>query len=422
MGRAFKTCPVNDSKYRGRERPVNDPSEIRRETDQDLPQSANVLELFYDLVFVFAITQVSHLLATHLTWMGAVQSIIVLLAVWWSWNYTTWFTDEVNPESTLIRVFMIGLMLLSLLMAVSVPQAFGSHALLFAFAYVTIQVGRHSFLTFVAAARGTIERERSRGVLIWFAVAGVFWIGGAFADGGWRIALWILAVIVDYGAPLLLFWLPGRPRLTGNTWSVMPEHFNERFQLFIIIALGETIVATGSTLSALNINSDRIVALALAFIGTTALWWLYFSSGAEYAHQYLDAADDQGLLARDAYTYAHVVLVAGIIVSAVGDEFVIAHPNDHLTHAQLAVVILGPILYLLAQIYITWRMARYISWPRVGGAIGLIFAGVMGAFVSAMFVSALLLAVLVSIIVFEYLFPSQRFGPHPDVQEEGSPA
>jgi len=227
--------------------------------------------------------------------------------------------------------------------------------------------------------------------------------------------------VLDYTAPLLLFWLPGRPRLTGDSWSVMPEHFNERFQLFIIIALGETIVATGSTMSVLNLNSDRIFAFALAFIGTAALWWLYFSSGAEYAHQYLTAADDQGLLARDAYTYAHVVLVAGIIVSAVGDEFVIAHPNDHLTHSQLAVVLLGPILYLLAEIYITWRMARYINWPRVGGAIGLVVVGGFGLFVPAMLVSAFMVAMLVSIIIFEYLFPSQRFGPHPDVQEE-SPA
>src|SRR3954464_10884613 len=131
-------------------------------------QHATTLELFYDLVFVFAITQVSHLLLAHLTWEGAGQAALVLLVVWWSWNYTTWVTNELDPESTVVRMLLIGLMLASFLMAVAIPEAFGDRALLFAGAYVAIQIGRHTFLTFAAATPGTVERLRSSRILIWF--------------------------------------------------------------------------------------------------------------------------------------------------------------------------------------------------------------------------------------------------------------
>ncbi len=180
----------------------------RRRTEGE-GQRATTLELFYDLVFVFAITQVSHLLLEHLTWAGVGQSLLVLLVVWWSWNYTTWVTNELDTESISVRLLMISLMLLSLLMAVAIPQAFEGRALLFAASYVAIQVGRHTFLTFVAWGRGTIERERAGRILIWFVAAGVLWIFGALAEGPARVALWLAALLLDYGAPLVVYWVPG---------------------------------------------------------------------------------------------------------------------------------------------------------------------------------------------------------------------
>src|SRR5262249_36951255 len=141
-------------------------------------QKTTTLELFYDLVFVFAITQVSHLLLAHLTWEGAGQAAFVLLVVWWSWNYTTWVTNELDPDSIAVRTLLSGLMLCSFLMAVAIAEAFGSRALLFAGAYVVIQIGRHTFLTFAAATAGTVERDRAERILIWFMVAAPFWIAG----------------------------------------------------------------------------------------------------------------------------------------------------------------------------------------------------------------------------------------------------
>src|SRR5919106_4605098 len=169
---------------------------LRRDTG--VAQRATTLELFYDLVFVFAITQVSHLLLEHLTWEGAGQSALVLLVVWWAWNYTTWVTNELDPESIAVRLLLIGVMLATLLMAVAIPEAFGEHALLFAASYVAIQLGRHAFLTFAAAEGGTIEREHAGRILTWLAAAGVLWLAGGIAGGSARTALLGGALAIDY--------------------------------------------------------------------------------------------------------------------------------------------------------------------------------------------------------------------------------
>src|ERR671927_564398 len=317
---------------------------------------ATTLELFYDLVFVFAITQVSHLLLNDLTWAGVGQSLLVLLVVWWSWNYTTWVTNELDPETIPVRLLMIALMLASLLMAVAIPQAFGDHALLFAGSYVAIQVGRHTFLTFAAAEPGTIERERAGRILAWFVAAGVLWIAGALVDGPAQTTLWLGALALDYGAPLVLFWVPGRPRLEGATWDVGTEHFAERFGLFIILALGESIVLTGATTSELDLTPARIVAFVMAFLASAAIWWLYFTSVARLGEHYLEVSEDRTTLARDGYTFLHVVFAAGIILAAAGDELVIAHPTEVLPPYEVAAVAAGPAVYLFAHTLFAYRL------------------------------------------------------------------
>jgi low temperature requirement protein LtrA len=198
---------------------------VRRRRADGTNQRASTLELFYDLVFVFAITQVSHLLLAHLAWSGVLHSLIALLAVYWSWNYTTWTTNELDTETVPVRLLLLALMLVSLLMAVAIPEAFGTHALLFAGSYVAIQVGRHSFLTFAAADSGTVERERAGHILTWFVVVGALWVAGALLDGPERIVLWLVALALDYCAPLVTYWIPGRRRLAPATWNVGTEHF-----------------------------------------------------------------------------------------------------------------------------------------------------------------------------------------------------
>ena len=187
-------------------------SRFQRNRDAGEEQRATTLELFYDLVFVFAITQVSHVLLDDLSWLGAGEALMALLVVWWAWNYTTWVTNELDPDSIAVRLLLLWLMLLTLVLAIAIPDAFGRRALLFAGTYVAIQLSRHLFLTFVAASKGTIERERAGRILFWFVVAGVFWIAGAVAGDEARAVLWLLALGIDLAAPLHLYSIPGRPR------------------------------------------------------------------------------------------------------------------------------------------------------------------------------------------------------------------
>ena len=196
----------------------------------------------------------------------------------------------------------------------------------------------------------------------------MLWLAGAFADGEARTALWLAALAIDYVAPLVLYWVPGRPKLGEGTWEVETAHFAERFQLFLIIALGETIVIIGATTAELELGTARLAALGLAFLSTAALWWLYFDFVARIAERRLELAAERTRLARDGYTYLHVVIVAGVILSGIGDELVIAHPTDSLPAEEVAVVAAGPALYLLALALFRLRMAGSIAWKRLAGA------------------------------------------------------
>jgi low temperature requirement protein LtrA len=371
-------------------------------------QKTTTLELFYDLVFVFAITQVSHYLLEHLTWQGAGQAILVLLVVWWSWNYTTWVTNELDPDAVAVRLLLIGLMLASFLMAVAIPEAFGDRALLFAGAYVAIQIGRHTFLTFAAATRGTVERERSGRILIWFLVAAVFWLAGGLADGPLRTILWLIALAIDYGGPLCTFYVPGLRRLPMSSWELEVSHFAERFQLFLILALGESIVVTGATASSEELTAERLAAFAVAFLGTAAMWWLYFNYAATIAQRRLELSDNRTRMARDGYTYLHVVMVAGIIVSAVGDELVIAHPGEVLHGAEVTAVVAGPAIYLLALVLFRLRMAGSLSRKRLVAAVACAAAGLLGTTISALALGALIVAILVVVIAAETMTGARR--------------
>jgi low temperature requirement protein LtrA len=357
---------------------------------------------------VFAITQVSHLLLDDLSWEGAGEAALVLLVVWWAWNYTTWVTNELDPDSPVVCLLLIGIMLATLLMAVAIPDAFGSKGLLFACSYVAIQVGRHTFLTFMSARPRTIERERAAHILIWFFAAGTFWISGALVEDEARAALWLVALTIDYLAPIFLYRVPGRPQLAPETWDVETAHFAERFQLFVIIALGESIVLTGATTSDLDIDAARLTALALAFAGSAALWWLYFDYVAPIAQRRLELAQNRTVLARDGYTYLHVLLIAGIIVWAVGDELVIAHPTDVLATPEVVVLVAGPAIYLLGHVLFRLRMAGTLSWKRLTGALACLALGALGTVAPGIVLAALLVAVLVGVIIAERVAEARR--------------
>lgn len=364
-------------------------------------QRAATLELFYDLVFVFTITQVSHLLLSDLTWSGAGKATIVLLAVWWSWNYTTWATNELDPETNPVRIVLIALMLGSLLLAIAVPYAFGERGLLFAVAYLAIQVGRHSFLTFAAAERGSMAREQAGRILIWFLFAGAFWIAGGLIEGGPRTWLWLAALAVDYIAPRIFFPIPGRTRLAAESWSLSTGHFTERFGLIVIAAIGETIIQTGATTAGRGLDAGTVAAFISAFVASAALWWLYFVSTRELGERSLGRQMNRTGRARDIYTYGHILIVGGIILTAVGDEIVIAHPWESLGGAEMTFVVAGPVLFLLAQFALQLRATRRVDRLRLVAISACAVVGLLGGSLSALLVGSALVAVLIVVVLFD---------------------
>jgi low temperature requirement protein LtrA len=371
-------------------------------------QEAAPLELFYDLVFVFAVTQVSHLILGDLSWARALDALVALLVVWWAWDHTTWVTSEVDTSRTPVRLLLLAMMLASLVMAVAVPEAFGGHGLLFAGSYVAIKVGRLAFLAFGTSVAGTIRPGRGRRLLLWFAFSGVLWIAGGLVDGSARTGLWIVALAIDLTGPMVMYWVPGRGRLPFGAWTTRTSHFVGRFELFMLIAFGETIVLTGAATSELDLDVARFAALTLAFLGTAAMWWLYFDDFPRIAKQRLELAPNPVQLARDAYMYLHVVLVAGVLLAAVGGELVIEHPTEVLTGAEVAVRAAGPILYLLGHVLFRLRLTGRVGWERFGGAVACIFVGLTGTVVPGLALAALLVSVLVCVIALEHLGAARR--------------
>ncbi|TDD85275.1 low temperature requirement protein A [Actinomadura darangshiensis] len=302
-------------------------------------------ELFFDLVFVFAITQLSHLLLHHLTPRGAGETLLLLLAVWWAWMYTCWTTNWFDPDHPAIRLMLVGVMVAGLFMAAMVPGAFGDKGMWFAVAYVAVQVGRTTFV--VACTWGHELGRTFQRVLFWQVVSAVLWIGGALVhDHDARAGLWLLAIALEYLAPWHGYRTPLLGRSSTAEWTIDGGHMAERCQLFLIIALGETVLVTGAALGGHTPSAAVAAGFVSAFVGTVALWWIYFDHTAEAAAERIAASADPGRLGRSAYTFIHIVMVAGIVVGAVADEMVMVHPGGHLADGFIAVAVGGPALFI----------------------------------------------------------------------------
>ena len=233
-------------------------------------QRVTPLELFFDLVFVFAVTQLSHLLLDHLSIRGVLETLFLLLAVWWAWVYTAWFTNWFDPDRLPVRLVLVAVMLASLLMSVAIPEAFGERGLMFALAFVAIQVGRTAFAVLTLGASHPLSGTFWR-ILAWLVAAGVLWVAGGLLEGGARYVLWLLALAVDYAGPVMRYMTPGLGSSRTEEWTIEGTHFAERCQLFIIIALGESILVTGTTFGEIEASALTVCAFVVAFLGSVAL-------------------------------------------------------------------------------------------------------------------------------------------------------
>ena len=369
------------------------PTRHLRPRGTGLPQPVTTVELFFDLVYVFAVTQLSHLILDDPTVAGLARAAFLLGVVWWAWISTTWMVNWCDPGSPPVRAVLTGVMLASLLMAAALPGAFGDDGALFAAAYVALQVGRN------LAALGLVRDDaRLRGVfsglVAWSAVSGALWLAGCALPGDRRLLLWIPALVVELGAPVAGYWRPGRGRAATTDYDIEGGHFSERCEGFIIIALGESIVVTGATAAAAGLDATTVLCLAVAFVQTAALWWLYFGALAPRTHAVMRAHEDPGRLARDAYTYLHLPIVAGIIAVAVGDDLLIAHPGEALHGVELAMVLGGPALYLVGESLFRARVTGAVSVPRLAVAALLVAGLPVGGHVSALALSAAVAALV----------------------------
>lgn len=305
------------------------------------------LELFFDLVFVFAITQISQFLHHHLGWTGLLEGSLVFLAVWWVWMYTTWVTNWLNPDRLPVRLMLLLLMLGSLAMAVALPDAFADKALLFAGCYIAMQIGRSLCVTGFFAIEGAHNTRNMLRISCWFIASMPLWIGGALASGEARLLFWFAAIAIDYLAPFTLYRVPGLGRSNLSDWDISGSHMAERCSLFIIIALGEGIVVTGTAFAAQPLTSASISAFLAAFLSSVLMWWLYFDMGAERGASMISGHAQAGRVARNAYTYTHMPIVLGVVISAVGDALVMEHATGTASHELVLVQTGGALLFLI---------------------------------------------------------------------------
>lgn len=305
-------------------------------------------ELFFDLVFVFAITQLSHYLLAHFTVLGAVQMLMLSLAVWWQWTYTAWVTNWLNPEKPAVRLMLMGLMLLGLVLSTSIPGAFGAKGWLFGAGMAAMHLFRTCFTLW--AVRGSGQQANLTRILAWGIPHALLWVLGGLAEGELRMLWWTLALFQGYLAGWAGFYTPGLGRSSTREWDVSGEHMAERAGLFVIVALGESIMVSGATFTDLAPGGWNALAMLTAFAGTVAMWWIYFVANAQAGNTTMQATDDAGRLARSAYTYIHILIVLGIVLTAVGDEFLLTHPGDAVTPHVALSVLGGPALFLLGNL------------------------------------------------------------------------
>jgi low temperature requirement protein LtrA len=366
-------------------------------------QRVTPLELFFDLVFVFGLTQVTTMISDDPTWGGLLRGILVLAAIWWAWAAYAWLTNTLNPEEGIVRIAMFVVMAAMLVAALAVPEAFDEHGVVFAVAYLIVR--EMHLALYALAARG--DRDLA-GAVVRFtpssSISGVLILIAAFMEGDARIALWIAALAIDYLGAVVG---------GGAGWRLSPGHFAERHGLIVIIAIGESIVALGIGAAGIPLSAGVIAAALLGFTVAAALWWTYFDWVSIVVEQQLHRLTGQPLntLARDAYSYLHFLMVAGIVLFAVSMKKTLADFDHELGPVPVAALCGGLALYLLAHILLRLRIAPVVGttvgfWRRIGrgrpmAMVALLAFWPLAGGVPALAALAVVAAILVLLVAYE---------------------
>jgi low temperature requirement protein LtrA len=371
---------------------------LLRDAEAEKSDRVGFIELFFDLVFVFAVTQLAHRLVEHSSPVGVAQSLVLFLAIWSVWTGTTWVTNRLDVEHNSVRLLLLAMMLGGLFQALAIPDAFeySLDARGFAVVHIALQLGRTLFILAAFFHRNTLHLRHSIRTVVWVLVAAPFWIVGALQSEEERLFWWAAALVIEYGATAARYWVPGIGTSQAADWDVEANHFAERCGLFIIIALGELILITGNTVGDLTLNFYTLTAFLSILVTTMAMWWIYFSYSAEKNAHAVEDARDSGRAARIVYVYLHIPLICGLLLSAAGDEGLVNHPADAATLGNLAQIVGGSALFLTGALvikrvicgrfmssHVTGILMLILLWPlAIGRPLYLVGVAVSGILVA----------------------------------------
>jgi low temperature requirement protein LtrA len=361
----------------------------------DAERRTSPVELLWDLVFVFAVTQVTTLLADDITWGGFGRGMLVLALVWWAWSAFVWAANAQDPSSRSLRALLLTAMVLIFVSGIALPDAFGDEGTVFAVTYAGVRV-LHLALYADASRRGNASWRAIAGFALTVALGMGLLVAGSLTHGATRASLWTVAALIDYAGPA---WLT-RERLRGLQ-RVAVAHFAERYSLFVIICLGESIIAAGAGAVGRPLAADLVAAVALSLVTTIGLWWTYFDRQAETAERRLRVHRDPVLAAADAYSYLHLVLVAGIIVFAVGVKEAIHDVEEPLATAARLALCGGVALYLVGHVAFALRMMGTVGWAKLAAAAAALAVFALGGDLRAWAAVAAIAAVVVALCAVE---------------------
>ena len=345
-------------------------------------------ELFFDLVYAFAVTQLSNYLLHHATVQGVIEAAVLFGIVWTVWASTAYLVNWLDPNQVPVQRMLLAVMVVSLVSSAAIPQAFGPAGLVIGASYATVQIGRNLFAVY-ATRHEALERNFQR-FFVWSLVGGSLAIIGGLAQGHLREVLWALVVALDLFSAAVGFYVPGLGRTATREWNIDGAHAAERIQAFVMIALGESIVIIGASLTGLkDLSLAETIAYLLAFVTTVTLWWIYFDRSAAFAARALVSSPDPGRLARSAFYWAQVPMVAGIIAVAGADRLLLATPTQPAGVATASILLGGTALFLAGHALFKLTIWHHVSRPHIAAIILLVLLIPIAVFLPDLAVAAL---------------------------------
>ncbi|GAA1058865.1 low temperature requirement protein A [Agromyces bracchium] len=385
-------------------------ADVLRPTDSERAARVTYVELFFDLVFVFGLTQLGAYLYENQTLLGALEGAIMVCALWWAWVSTTWVTNWLDPVRVPVRVAVIALAFVAFVMSAAIAEAFGDRAWTFALAYIVLKLGRAAFMVWATARHDRQVAHDFGNVLAWALAGSALWIVGALLPLPAQLPFWAAALGLELVGSVLGYPVPGRGRMEIGRWDVSGAHIAERTALFVLIALGEGLLVTGFAFVAEESSTERVIAVVTAFVAAAACWWIYFDHGERIGSEAIEAAEAPGRVARTAYSWVHLLIVGGIVLLGVGDKEVLGHPHEQ-SVAAVVTVLGGPLLFLGGTVLFRRVLERRWMRAQLAGIAGILVVAVATPWLDPLGTGSLAALVLVATAVGESVERMRRRAP-----------